>query len=292
MEARTVRLRVVPGVVAIMASSLAATSTIVSAGAAPAQIRPVCSTTRPDEARCFVVIDPAEQTAVLNGSGPPPGYGATDLESAYRLPVTHGAGQTIAIVDAFDDPTAAQDLTAYRQTYGLPLCTTAGGCFRKLNQQGRAGHYPQYDPGWSIEISLDLDMVSAACPLCHIVLVEANSNDVADLAASENTAAGLSVAAISNSYGIQEFNGMQSLEQDYRHAGTTIVASSGDTGFGPANFPAVLRNVIARLVRGRMGVRQQWLLRLHRQAGMADGRSLLHAHRRRRVRCRRQHRHV
>ena len=191
------------------------------------------------------MIDSAEQTNARSGGSLPVGLGATDLKSAYKLQVkVGGIGQTVAVVDAYDDPTAAQDLAVYRKTYGLPPCTAASGCFRKVNQQGQARNYPPYDPGWSIEMSLDLDMVSAACPLCHIVLVEANSSLVSDLALSENTAVGLGVAAVSNSYGIQEFNGMQPYSKDYQHPGTTIVASSGDFGFGPANFPAVLANVI------------------------------------------------
>jgi subtilase family serine protease len=245
MKTRSVLIRAVPGVVAVLASTLGVTSTPASAAPALAQIRPVCTSATPGDARCFVGIVASEQHAVRTGSGPPPGYGATDLESAYKLPVTRGAGQTIAIVDAFDDPTVATDLSTYRTTYGLPACTSASGCFRKLNEQGQSGHYPVYDPGWSIEMSLDVDMVSAACPLCHIVLVEATTNSVVDLAKAENTAAGLGVGAITNSYGIQEYNGMQQLAKDYRHSGTTIVASSGDTGFSAANFPAVLANVIA-----------------------------------------------
>jgi Subtilase family len=246
MTTRSMTLRVLPALTALIGATLLSPTATSAAGATPqAQIRPVCTASAPGEAVCFAVIDSADQTNARSGSGVPPGLGATDLESAYKLQVKDGgAGQTVALVDAYDDPTAAQDLTVYRKAYGLPPCTTASGCFRKVNQKGQAGHYPPYDPGWSIEMSLDLDMVSAACPLCHIVLVEANSSLVSDLALSENTAVGLGVAAVSNSYGIQEFNGMQQFSKDYKHPGTTIVASSGDFGFGPANFPAVLANVI------------------------------------------------
>jgi subtilase family serine protease len=178
-------------------------------------------------------------------SGAAAGYDAAQLEAAYRLPISRGVGQTIAIVDAFDDPTAEADLATYRRASGLPPCTTASGCFRKLNESGAPGSYPPADPGWGIEISLDLDMVSAACPHCRIVLVEANTNASLDLGMAEDTAASLGVAAISNSYGTQESNAMQQFEQYYRHPGTTILAASGDNGFGPASFPAVLANVIA-----------------------------------------------
>jgi subtilase family serine protease len=197
--------------------------------------------------QCFVVIETARTPRTTGGAGttPPAGLGATDLQSAYQLPVAQGAGQTIAIVDAFDDPTAASDMAVYRRTYGLPPCTQRSGCFRKLNQLAEASHYPSFDPGWAVEISLDLDMVSAACPLCHIVLVEGNSDLVSDLAAAEDTAAAQQVSAISNSYGLQEYNGMGHVAKHYRHPGTSIVVASGDTGFSPPNFPAVLAGVIA-----------------------------------------------
>jgi subtilase family serine protease len=216
-------------------------STVATAGAQ--QFRPVCASPGPGFARCFAVVSVAP--AHTARGAPPAGYGATDLESAYRLPITHGAGQVVAIVDAFDDPTAEADLAVYRSTNGLPPCASSSGCFRKLNGKGNPGPYPQADPGWGIEISLDLDMVSAACPLCHIVLVEANTPEVHVLGRAENTAARLGVAAISNSYGLQEYNGMQAIAGDYNHPGTAILVASGDFGFGPTNFPAVLSTVVA-----------------------------------------------
>jgi subtilase family serine protease len=227
------------------APSLAATSTRAGAANAAAHaVQPLCKAA-PGAMRCFVTLAAAAATAQARDGGAPAGYGATDLESAYKLPLSQGAGQTIAIVDAFDDPTAAHDLGVYRKEYGLPPCTAASGCFRKLNQSGAASGYPSFDPGWAVEISLDLDMVSAACPLCHIVLVEGNTPSVPDLAAAEDTAARQNVAAISNSYGLQEYNGMQQVAKHYTHAGTTIVVASGDSGFSPPNFPAVLSNVIS-----------------------------------------------
>src|SRR6201999_2460811 len=102
------------------------------------------------------------------------GYGPADLDSAYKLPTNLGAGQTVAIVDAYDDPNAASDLATYRSQFGLPACTTANGCFRKINQNGQTSPMPTGDTGWAGEISLDLDMVSAICPNCSITLIEAN----------------------------------------------------------------------------------------------------------------------
>ena len=204
----------------------------------------VCGTASPGAAQCLADVVVTHRP-LTRSTGAPAGYGAADLQAAYRLPVTRGGGQTIAVVDAYDDPTAEADLAVYRHANGLAPCTTSNACFRKLNEGGGAGPYPPADPGWGIEISLDLDMVSAACPRCHIVLVEGSSSLVQDLGISEDTAAGLGVAAISNSYGLPEFNGMQQFEKYYRHLGTTILASSSDYGFGPTSFPAVMSNVIA-----------------------------------------------
>ena len=106
----------------------------------------------------------------------PFGYSPALLQRAYSLPSGRGSGRTVAIVDAYDDPNAESDLATYRRTYGLPSCTTANGCFRKVNQNGGTS-YPSADSGWAAEISLDLDMVSAICPNCHILLVEASSSE-------------------------------------------------------------------------------------------------------------------
>ena len=153
----------------------------------------------------------------------------------------------MALVEAFDDPTAEADLAVYRATYGLPACTTANGCFTKVNQEGQQGNYPQSDSftGWAVETSLDLDMVSAICPHCHILLVEGNSTSDADLAAAADTAASLGATEISNSYGEDESSENLQLKAAYSHPGVAITASTGDSGFTIPSFPAVLRSVIA-----------------------------------------------
>jgi subtilase family serine protease len=125
----------------------------------------------------------------------------TDIRSAYSLAGLTSGGRTVAIVDAYNDPTAEADLATYRTTYGLPAGTTANGCFQKMDQRGGRS-YPSTNGGWAQEISLDLDMVSATCPDCHIPLVEAKSSSFANLGAAVNTAAKITgVTAISNSYG-------------------------------------------------------------------------------------------
>ena len=167
------------------------------------------------------------------------GYTPCDLRSAYALAATAGGG-TVAIVDAYDDPTAESDLAVYRAAYGLPACTTANGCFRKVNQAGGTT-YPSGNTGWAQEISLDIDMVSAVCPTCHILLVEATTNSLTDLLAAENTAAALGADAISNSWGANEFASEANYDA-YFHHNIPITASTGDAGYGvswPASSPYV-----------------------------------------------------
>ena len=181
----------------------------------------------------------------LATAAPAGGYGPADLQSAYALPSgTAGAGQTVAIVDAFDDPKAESDLATYRSTYGLPACTTANGCFKKVNQSGTQGSFPSGDQGWAVEISLDLDMVSAACPQCHILLVEASSNANANLYAAVDTAARLGATEISNSYGGSESSSDPSTNVHYNHPGIPITVSSGDSGYG-VEYPAASPYVTA-----------------------------------------------
>src|SRR5262249_51984421 len=127
----------------------------------------------------------------------PSGFGPADLQSAYAIDATKGAGATIAIVDAMDNPKAEQDLATYRSTFGLPPCTTANGCFKKVNQDGNASPLPAADKGWASEISLDLDMASAVCPKCKILLVEANSADMNDLGAAVNRAVAMGATVVS-----------------------------------------------------------------------------------------------
>jgi N-acetylneuraminic acid mutarotase len=183
----------------------------------------------------------------------PEGYGPADLRSAYDLPADGGAGTTVAIVDAFDDPAAETDLAAYRAQYGLPECTTENGCFRKADQRGGTD-YPQADDGWAGEISLDLDMVSAVAPRAGILLVESDTNLTGDLGSAENTAVALGARYVSNSYGgYSDDPGNLAFDSAYYdHPGTVIVASAGDGGYGvsyPASSPFVTSVGGTRLVK-------------------------------------------
>jgi subtilase family serine protease len=182
-----------------------------------------------------VVTDGTGKPLATSG---PSGFNPADIQAAYGLAGASAAGRTVAIVDAYNDPNAEADLAVYRSQFGLPACTTANGCFRKVDQNGGT-NYPRTDAGWSTEISLDLDMVSAACPSCHILLVEAASASFTNLATAVNTAVQLGAIAVSNSYGGTDSAAMSA----YDHPGVAITASTGDNGYGveaPASFPHVV----------------------------------------------------
>jgi subtilase family serine protease len=197
-------------------------------------IRASCGAVGEGYARCFSFVRTDVGGHAVPDAG---GYGPADLISAYNLPsATKGAHQTVGIVDAFDDPTAESDLALYRSHFGLSTCSTANHCFRKVNQRGVRGHYPQPNSGWAQEISLDVDMVSAICPNCHILLVEGDDNSFKSLALAVRTAARLGADAISNSYGGGESGGSGN-NYLYHHPGHMVTASTGDSGFGP-QFPA------------------------------------------------------
>ena len=147
----------------------------------------------PRTARCFAhVVTDSAGNEIARGVAPnatPSGYGPSDLRSAYNVTATGASTTIIAIVDAYGYTNAESDLAVYRSQYGLPACTTANGCFAKYNQSGVQGSYPAQNTGWAQESALDLDMASAMCPNCKIILVEATSSTFGNLAAAENTAA-------------------------------------------------------------------------------------------------------
>jgi subtilase family serine protease len=176
----------------------------------------------------------------------PSGYGPSDLQSAYGLTAAaaaNGAGETIAIVDAYNDPNAEADLAKYRSYYGLSACTTANGCFKKVSQTGSTTSLPSSDSGWSEEISLDLDMVSAIAPNAKILLVEAKSATMANLGKAVNEAVTLGAKFVSNSYGGSESSSDTSYDSSYfNHPGVAITVSAGDEGYG-AEYPAASKYV-------------------------------------------------
>ncbi|PWJ26519.1 subtilase family protein [Branchiibius hedensis] len=171
--------------------------------------------------------------------------GPSQIASAYGL--RGGAvGVTVAIVGAFSNPNLEKDLAVYRKVSGLRACTVRNGCLRIVNQRGATSPLPQADPDWGLEAALDVDAVSAACPACKILVVEADDNDTMSLAAGVNTAVRLNAAVVSNSYGGPEYTAVPGIAaRYYRHPGVPIVASSGDDGFQPAGFPASSTTVIS-----------------------------------------------
>jgi subtilase family serine protease len=218
---------------------IASASTPTTAASQASHSARVCATPAKGYAACFarVVVDSKGAPAV---TGSPSGLNPADLRSAYALGSSSSGGRTVAIVDAYNDPTAEADLGVYRSQFGLTACTTANGCFRKVSQSGSTTSLPKTDAGWSTEISLDLDMVSAICPDCKILLVEASSSSFANLGTAVNYAASQSgVVAISNSYGGSD----SAATSAYNHPGIAVVASTGDSGYGiesPASFGTVV----------------------------------------------------
>lgn len=211
----------------------------------------VCGAPQQGEFTCFALRRTDTKGAKgLQPHADPSGYGPADLQGAYQLPADGGAGQTVAIVDAYDDPNAEADLAVYRQQYGLPACTADNGCFSKVDQRGGTD-YPTPDADWAGEISLDLDMVSAAAPNAHILLVEADSASTDDLGSSVNTAVELGAKYVSNSYGSRytstpgsgESADELTYDQEYfDHPGVAVTVSSGDSDYGVA-YPAASQYV-------------------------------------------------
>ena len=179
------------------------------------------------------------------------GYGPADLQRAYNLSgpaASNGTGETIGIVDAFNDPNIASDLATYRSAWGLPACTVASGCFRVLNQNGATSPLPANAPAdddWSLEESLDVDMASAICPNCNIVLVEADSDNGDGLFVGQNAAIAAGAQFVSDSFGGSEVSDDPTLDAEYyHHPGIVETASAGDSGYG-VSYPAASSDVTA-----------------------------------------------
>ena len=237
------RIRVLSAVTAALLTS-AGTLTVATTGATAApsptgagHAARVCALPSAGMAGCHALVR-TDATGKPQATGTPSGYGPADLQSAYKLAGATSGGRTVAIVDAYNDPTAEADLGVYRAQYGLPACTTANGCFHKVSQTGSSTSLPRTNAGWAQEISLDLDMVSATCPDCHILLVEANSASFADLGTAVNQAARTAgVVAISNSYGGSDAAD-STYGSYYNHPGIAVTASTGDNGYQGGSYPA------------------------------------------------------
>jgi subtilase family serine protease len=207
----------------------------------------VCARGNPaGTARCFAHVVTDARGNPHNGkptpAATPSGYGPPQLQSAYSIPAGTGS-PTIAIVDAFGYPNAESDLAVYRAQYGLPACTTSNGCLRIVGQNG--GKAPsRVDVGWDQEQALDLDMVSAACPNCHILLVQASSATFSNLWTAVDYAKTQGVRAISNSYGNTDSSSYSAYDSHYAGNNIAITVSTGDYGYG-AQWPATAPGAIA-----------------------------------------------
>jgi subtilase family serine protease len=219
-------------------------SLIVAGGSGAANGRssaPVCPGSPIGTASCHALV-------VTDGVGnpfastSPTGLSPATIRSAYGFPASGGSGKTIAIVDAYDDPNAESDLAVFSNQYGLPACTTANGCFSKVNQNGGTA-YPRKNSGWALEIALDIEWAHAIAPDAHILLVEASSNLFSDLLAAEDYAKA-HAQYVSNSWGGSEFSGETSYDSHFVQSGVSFFVSSGDSGV-PAQYPSASPNVIS-----------------------------------------------
>lgn len=203
--------------------------------------------------RCFARVS----VAALN-AGPlvtPPGYGPSDLESAYNLDVSASVDATVAVVEAYGYANLESDLAAYRAQFGLSPCTVASGCLTILNQSGQASPLPGDAPAgddWTVETALDVDMASAACPSCKILVMQADDDVGSGLFVANSTAAILGATVISNSWGGDEGqygSDLSTIEADFDHPGIAVFASTGDDGYDDggsgAAYPSVSAYTIA-----------------------------------------------
>ncbi len=200
---------------------------------------PVCpGPAAPGTARCHSWMLPKAASTTPSGLSP------ATIKDVYSFPTgsTPGQSQTIAIVDAYDDPTAANDLAVFSTQFGLPDCTTATGCFTKVNQQG-GSKLPRANAGWALEISLDIEWAHAIAPGAKILLVEANSANFSDLTTAE-VYANTHASYVSNSWGGSEFSGETSDDAYFSHTGVSTFVAAGDAGL-PAEYPSSSPNVIS-----------------------------------------------
>jgi subtilase family serine protease len=239
---------------ASIGGAVATAALVFAAGALAKPHRAVCpGPAKADSARCFAhVVTDSKGTPATTTL--PAGYGPAQFHGAYSLPTAYPStapAQTIAIVDAYNDANIRSDLSKYDSTFGipdLPTCaspSSSGACFVKVNQNGVDRSYPSSNPGWDLEIALDVETAHQTCQNCKVVLVEANSSSVANLDAAESTALALGATEISNSWGTSgEYSGEVGQNGYFNHPGVAITVASGDSGYNAFGFPAASPDVI------------------------------------------------
>ncbi|HEY2669381.1 MAG TPA: carboxypeptidase regulatory-like domain-containing protein [Rugosimonospora sp.] len=239
------RIRVLLAVCTAAALLIPGVALAAPGGTAPTKVavqHSCAQPTQPGYAACQALrrTDVASRKGIQPAASTPAGYAPADLTAAYHLPAA-STTSTVAIVDAYDDPTVEADQATYRAQYALPACTSATGCFTKVDQRGGTS-YPAPDSGWATEMALDVDMVSAICPSCHILLVEADDNSSDNLGAAVDEAVTLGAKYVSNSWAGPEDSTEPSYDGYFNHPGVVITASTADAGYGvyyPAASPYV-----------------------------------------------------
>jgi subtilase family serine protease len=181
------------------------------------------------------------------GSSSPIGLSPAQIKAAYAWPtkLNAGAGKTIAIVDARDNPSVEADLAVFDKQYGLPECTSANGCFTKVDSTGGT-NYPPYSKGWEFEIEIDVQWAHAIAPGAKILLVEAKTANLADMLAAEDYAR-QHAQYVSNSWIIgstQELKNEADLDSHFVQTGVSFFAGSGDVGL-VTYYPSASPNVIS-----------------------------------------------
>jgi subtilase family serine protease len=197
----------------------------------------VCTSTNARAVACDARVIETEGSVTPFVTNAPYGISPTRMKWIYGWSTspTAGAGKTIAVIGAADAPTIASDLATFSTQFGLPSCTVAGGCFRKVNQNG-GSTYPAADAGWSFETSLDVEWAHAIAPGAHILLVEASSPSLSDLGPAIDFAKA-HAQFVSMSWGTPEFSTESSFDQHFAWSTTSFFASAGDTGL-PAQYPS------------------------------------------------------
>jgi subtilase family serine protease len=229
-----------------LTSSLPGASAASGSAAARHAQRVCAKTVERGHATCFAEVLVNTSSVVPNSASPPPGaLTPSQVQDAYKLTGLLSGGRTVAIVDAYGYPKLARDLKIYRAHFGLPVCTKANGCLKVMNQNGGT-QLPPFNADWAGEQALDLDAVSATCPDCKIIMVQANNASLANLGKAVNTAASRAgVVAISNSYGTGSDLRDSTYGHFYNHPGIAVTASTGDSGYQGGSYPASSRYTTA-----------------------------------------------
>jgi subtilase family serine protease len=211
----------------------------------------ICSAPTAANASCFARVygrsDGSVKPAAASTKIAPVGYNPAQIQSAYGA-ASPAAGR-IAIVTAYNHPTAKSDLDTYSKTFGLPVlptCTSAAqaGCFEKLSQRGSTVALPRNNRGWAFEASLDIEAAHAVCPSCRLSLIEADSASISALSTAVDRAVAGGAQVVSMSWGADEFATQTTYDSHFNVPGVKFVAASGDAGYGPG-WPAATARVVA-----------------------------------------------